>query len=308
MKTISVSADTSRRFSVRGDIYYPVDWDESINDAPPDDVYHYVICVRSGDTPADDGSVPLYELCCHPDIDWSKPDSLTVVNNPNPYTYEIFDPYYDDDCTVPADAAITIDGVEYVFCVRRTGASPELDDGLLTLTSYAMRGHDTSVYAITWHGHIDYDKAEVDLYTDRGLLDGDLPSSKQYSSIEYAIKACIPDGERILEDALKMARSRYIEIMSPYDSPADAFTAVKVSNALIDSIISSWSEDLTREEFGKWHYLTKSLGVKTLNVYGREIDYHDLIRFWESTHDGEKYLRPLSELFDTHRRKKEDTP
>lgn len=171
MHTISISADLSRPFSVRGDIYYPVDWDESINDVPPDDVYHYVICIRVGDTPADDGSVPLYELCCRPDIDWSKPISLTTVNNPNPYYYKISAPYYDDDCTIPTADPITIDGVEYVICVSYTAECPELDDGLLTLTSYAMRSHDTTVYAITWRGLVDYNKAEITPYADRAIID-----------------------------------------------------------------------------------------------------------------------------------------
>lgn len=171
MQTISITADISRPISVRGDTYYPADWDESINDVPPDDVYHYIICTRDGDAPADDGSVPLYELYCRPDIDWSNPTGLTVVSNPDPYLYTIFAPYYDDDCTVPTSDTITIGGVEYVFCVNYTGACPELDDGLLTLTSYAMRSHDTSVYAITWQGRIDYDKADISLYVDRAIID-----------------------------------------------------------------------------------------------------------------------------------------
>lgn len=132
-------------------------------------------------------------------------------------------------------------------------------------------------------------------------------TTNTYSSIEYAIKTCIPDGERILEDALKMARSRYIDIICSYDGPATKEAAVKASNELVDAIICSWCEDLSRKDFGRWRYLTKSLGVKTLIVYGREIDYWDLIRSWESTHDGEKFFRPLTEFIALYH-PKEDTP
>lgn len=172
MSIISITPERTRPIIVRGDTYYPADWDECIIDNPTDNVWHYVICVRDGDTPDADGSVPLYELSAPPVIDWCKPVSVQPIFDPDPRCYEIFEPYYDEECTSPADTAIIIDGAEYVFCVLCESECPSIDDGVLHITSYALRGADKStVYAVTWQGPIDYDKADVRLYHDCALID-----------------------------------------------------------------------------------------------------------------------------------------